>query len=86
MRTERQSYIDRLILKALVACGDYPLPETALRDQLGLRVVPPARAQEIDDSLRYLESHRRIDGLEGETCMIWQITESGRLWWQRHAL
>lgn len=85
MRTERQSLIDRLILKALVACGDYPLPESALRDQLGLRVVPPVRAQEVDDSLRYLEGRRRIIAHEGESSLIWRITDLGRSWWHEHA-
>lgn len=84
MRTERQAYLDTLILRSLASVGSYPMPEGALRDHLALRVVPPARAAEVDDSLRYLESQRRIGAIEGETGLLWRLTDTGRSWWTEH--
>jgi hypothetical protein len=80
MRTSRQAYLDKCILRAVEACGSFPLPESALRDQLSVRLAPPARTQEIDDSLRYLESERRITAIEGETCLAWILTTAGKGW------
>lgn len=81
MRTERQAYLDKQIIRVLAASGSNPLPETALRDHLDLRIAPPPRAQEIDQSLAYLESGRRIIATEGESCLLWRLTETGRSWW-----
>lgn len=78
MRNERQAYLDRQILRILASCGENPLPEKALRDHMELRIAPPARAAEIDQSLAYLESKRRIYASEGETGLLWVITQSGK--------
>lgn len=84
MRSERQAYIDKCILRAVEACGSFPLPESALRDQLSVRLAPPARTAEIDDSIAYLESERRITAIEGETCLAWTLTPAGKGWLAAH--
>lgn len=84
MRTERQAYIDHQVLRVLAACGSNPLPETALRDHLELRVSPPVRTHEIDQSINYLDSQRRIVSTEGETGPLWRLTDSGKSWWAEH--
>lgn len=86
MRSERQSFIERQTLRILADCGSYPLPERALRDHLALRVVPPVRAAEIDGCLRYLEGERRIIAVEGESGLLWGLTDTGRLWWEQHGI
>lgn len=84
MITEREDYINRSILRLLAACGSYPMPEAALRDQLGLRLAPPPRTSELDAALRYLESLRRISAIESETARLWRLTDTGRSWWEEY--
>lgn len=78
MRTPRQAYIDNCVLRVLLPIRDYLLPEQAVRDHMALRASPPALAAEIDDSLSYLESVRRIRAAEGETGPLWRLTTLGR--------
>lgn len=81
MRTSRQAYIDRQLVRALIACGDYPLPESALRDQMALSVAPPPRTAEVDSAISYQESHRRIRQIDTEYGPKWIVTDLGRDWW-----
>ncbi len=80
MRNSRQAYIDRQLVRALVACGDYPLPETSLREQMGVSVAPPPRTAEIDSSIVWQESQRRIRCIDTETGRKWRVTDLGRDW------
>lgn len=81
MRTSRQAYIDRQLVRALIACGTYLLPEQALRDQLGLSVAPPPRTSEIDDAITHQETERRILAVDTEHGRKWKVTDLGRAWW-----
>lgn len=84
MRTERQAHIDRLIIRTLASASGYPFPEGVIRDHLALRVVPPVQTAEVNNSLAYLESQLRISSIQGETCLLWELTDAGRGWWSRN--
>jgi hypothetical protein len=84
MRTPRQAFNERAIIRALLQCGAYPCPETALKYHVELFVGDMLTQSEFDESLRYLDSERRIINGEGETCRVWSITEAGRMWAKEH--
>jgi hypothetical protein len=82
MRTASQHRIDRAVAHALYNCGDYLLPHAALIRQIGLIVVTPrATLAEIEESIRYMESERRILGVSDEVAVQWKLTAMGRAWW-----
>ena len=81
MLTPRQASLDRAILAALCAVpADLLLSDATLRADAARGVTPRATTAELDARLIYLDAHRRIAGLQGETSHEWQITTAGRLW------
>jgi hypothetical protein len=85
MLTPRQLKIDRAILAALAAVPvDLLLDEETLCADAARMVTPRATTAELDERVRYLDSHRRIAGIPTETGTSWQITASGRLWLQQN--
>ena len=81
MRTPRQTTIDRAVLAALSAVpAEMLLSEDTLRADAARIAQPRATTAELDDSIQYLDTKRRIAGIDGEASMQWQITDAGRLW------
>lgn len=77
----RQIKIDRALLAALAAVpADLLLDDETLRADAARMVTPRATTTELDERIGYLDTHRRIAGIEGDTGMSWQITKAGRLW------
>ena len=81
MRTPRQTTIDRAVLAALSAVpADMLLGEETLRADAARVAHPRATTIELDDSIHYLDTKRRLAGIAGESAMQFQITDAGRLW------
>jgi hypothetical protein len=81
MRTPRDIDLQRAILTALAAVpADLLLGDETLRADAARLVHPRAAHAELDAGIAYLDGKRRIAGITGETGMIWQITDAGRLW------
>lgn len=82
MRTERQHFIDRAVVRALLQVGKYLMPETTLRAQLELTapVVPPPTMSEVDSTLRHLEAEGRVVAIVGEAQRKFRVTDAGRAW------
>lgn len=79
--TSRQISVLRAVLAALNAVpADLPLPEATLRADAARGVTPRATTVELDWAIAYLDTHRRIAGLQDEIATLWQITAAGRLW------
>jgi len=80
IRSPKQAFNERAILRALLQCGSYPCPEIALKAHVELFVGGIITQGEFDESLRYLDTEGRIINGDGETCRVWKITEAGRMW------
>ena len=82
MLTRREINVCRAVLTALRAMpsADYLLSEDTLYIDAARCVIPGATTTELDTARRYLDAQRRIAGLAGESGMLWQITDAGRLW------
>lgn len=80
MRTHRQDFIDRALIRSLRDCGNYPCPERALKAQVDLFVGSVVTQSEFDDSVRHLSTERLIIDGEGTSDRLWKLTESGRMW------
>jgi hypothetical protein len=86
MRTTRQLFLDRALVRALRDCGSYLLPRQALRDTLDIACQPPLRDHEFDDVLNYAAAERRIHATNTEAGPKYQLTETGRAWAEQHGL
>ena len=84
MRTVRQQFIDRVIIRTLRDCGGYLLPRQALRDTIDISCQPPVRADEFDDALNYAAAQGRISVANTETGPKYKATEAGLLWAQEN--
>jgi hypothetical protein len=80
IRTVRQQFIDRVLIRALRDCGGYLLPKQALRDTLDIACQPPLRDDEFDDALNYASAERRISVLNTATGAKFKLTENGQVW------
>lgn len=80
MRDARQHRIDRAILRTLSNCGNYLLPDSILRDEISLLVVPSPTTGELDNSIGYLDTGRLITGVLAETGKKWKLSDGGRAW------
>lgn len=86
MRTAAQHRLDRFATACLAALPEgYPLPDAALRDEMRLRAHPRPLDSEIENSLRHMETEKRIHGTRTETGVVWTLTTAGRAWHEQHA-
>jgi hypothetical protein len=81
MRTSRQFRIDRALIRALANIGTYLLPEHALRDEIGLAIVPRPSSAEIDDAIRHADAEGRLIGVQADAGPKWKLSDIGRAWW-----
>ena len=81
MRTPRQISVHRAVLQALanVPVG-YLLTETMLKADASRQVLPRPTSSEIDAEIRHADVISRIQGIDTEEGIKWQITDAGRLW------
>jgi hypothetical protein len=86
IRTPRQQFIDRALVRALRDCGGYLLPKQSLRDTLDIACQPPLRDHEFDDALNYASAERRIAILNTDTGQKFKLSETGQLWAQENHL
>jgi len=70
----------RAILRALIQCGGYLCPESALKDQVSLNVVPLPSQSDFDEALRTVDAERLVINGQGPIERTWKITEAGKVW------
>ena len=80
MRTPRQQFIDRALVRALRDCRGYLLPKQALRDTLDIACQPPLRDDEFDDAINYATAERRIHATNTATGPKFTLTDEGQAW------
>lgn len=85
MRSARQHKVDVAIVRALDLAGPYVIPESILKADAGRLVAPRATESELESSLRFHDSAKRLTSVEGPTEMKWKLNEDGRAWLQENA-
>ena len=86
MTTPRQYALARALIRALGQCGGYFCPESALRDQVSLVIVPPLTQSEFDEALRSVDTEGLVINGNGPTERTWKLTEAGRVWARENRL
>jgi hypothetical protein len=84
VRTVRQQFIDRSLIRTLRDCGGYLLPRQALRDTLDITCQPTPRDDEFNDALNHASANHRIATANTETGPKYKLTEVGQLWADEH--
>jgi len=79
--TERTFFLKRAVLRALDECRGYAVPESALRESVGIKVdhLAPSTA-EIDAALRTADAERLSVAIPSERGPKLKLTDAGRLW------
>jgi len=76
----RQLTVVRALIRALLQCGDYLLPEDALREAVDITVTPTPTTSEVDELIRHLSSTRLIIDGDTVTGRGWKLTANGKVW------
>ncbi len=76
----RQLLIVRAVIRTLLGCGSYLLPEDGLRDNVDITVTPAPTKSEVDEAIRHLSGLDLIIDGETITGRGWKLTSNGKVW------
>jgi len=76
---DREFLILKNILKALKECGDFPLLETHLQDEISL-ATPSLRKTEFAEALQAAEEKGLVISVRSERGLKYSVTDAGLAW------
>ena len=70
--------IERHILKCLVDCGGFLLPESTLHAELNIQLPQPLTLSDLKAHLAALEARHQVTGITTDDGIRWKIAPEGK--------
>lgn len=81
MRTERQQFLDRILVRVLLQCGEYMCQQEVLAMRMRqFAGAPRITDTEFADSLSHHDGAGRLTSVRSESAVKWKLNDTGRAW------